>query len=297
MLTLLLTIFCLTQICSSSYDNITRALRSNRPCVKWGNTFDVSLTSENVIRSCTLPDSRPVCCSAVEKSDKVDNKRSSKPIGENMEYREDKFYGDECKLTKVYVSSPQELRDLQFSEHINSLSADHTDTIRLETLVNYTISEEIVRNSSLWLDRVKYHMSSEKSPEYNKNLDFEFLSRFEFTRTCGSKIEKWIEWIEPLTITARHPFAFGRCRNARPFFKPSTPRTDRSNVDYVLLQSGKNLIRQFDGSVTASKTRNHVPKHFMFDAGTSTFDSSLFWFLCGYSQVIRFSVFLIQLID
>jgi hypothetical protein len=279
------TIFYLIQICSSSHDNTTRALRSNRPCVKWGNTFDVSLSSNNVIRSCKLPDSRPVCCSAVETSEKVKNQHSYKPIGMNMEYHEQKSYDNECKLTKVYVSSPQELRDLQFSKYISTLSADHTDSIRLETLVNYTVSEEIIRNSSLWLDRIKYHMSSEKSPEYNKNIDFEFLSRFEYTRSCGSNIEKWIEWIEPITITARHPFSFGRCRNARPLFKSNTPRTDRSNVDYVLLQSGESLVRQFNGRRVKSNGNNFIPKHFMFDAGTSTFDSSLFWFLCGYAQV------------
>jgi hypothetical protein len=55
------------------------------------------------------------------------------------------------------------------------------------------------------------------------------------------------------------------------------------NLDYVLLQSGHSIPNY---EVTSS---GHVRKtqKVMFDVGTSRFDSSLFWFTCGYSQVFR----------
>ena len=33
------------------------------------------------------------------------------------------------------------------------------------------------------------------------------------------------------------------------------------------------------------KSKGEENSHFLLDAGTSTFDSSLAWFTCGYSQV------------
>ena len=80
--------------------------------------------------------------------------------------------------------------------------------------------------------------------------------------------------------------------------------TGRSDVDYVLLQSGAALYNQTHtymgkrvvynsvsgsvGSVSGSVGNGKKSKHYLFDAGTSTFDSSLFWFTCGYSQVCMY---------
>ena len=53
-------------------------------------------------------------------------------------------------------------------------------------------------------------------------------------------------------------------------------------TDYVLLQDSHSLTSyELTPFGTVRKTRN-----LLFDAGTSRFDSSLFWFTCGYSQVI-----------
>lgn len=68
------------------------------------------------------------------------------------------------------------------------------------------------------------------------------------TRKCagasGSNGEseslEWDEWIEPVNIAARHPFVFSRCRHTRHYFKIKFG-ADRSDVDYILLQSGKAL--------------------------------------------------------
>jgi hypothetical protein len=48
---------------------------------------------------------------------------------------------------------------------------------------------------------------------------------------------------EPLTLHARHPLSFSVCKFTKQYFHHSQ-RTGRSNVDYVLLQSGHNLERR-----------------------------------------------------
>lgn len=54
------------------------------------------------------------------------------------------------------------------------------------------------------------------------------------------------------------------------------------NVDYILLQSAKSLPHyELTPSETVRKT-----KKYLFDAGTSRFDSSLFWLTCAFSQVL-----------
>ena len=58
------------------------------------------------------------------------------------------------------------------------------------------------------------------------------------------------------------------------------PGAGRSDVDYVLLMSGKDLHRHKSGSIRNTRP----PKHFLLDAGTSTFDSSLYWFTWAFSQ-------------
>lgn len=304
-------------------------------CVKWGNTFDVPLTSKHVARPCKLPDGRAICCSAVTPPS---GDYFSKPIGNNYSpfsphsrrYRGeeegasssssssstgDRNTDDTCTLQKVYISSPQELRDLAMADHISTLSSDHTDPARFKALMDYVLHPETLSNSTKWLNRVSLHMGLEAVPrDLLTRDDYEYLSRFEVTRTCGGRVERWIEWIEPITIHARHPFSFGACRPVRPLLQSDTPRTGRSNVDYVLLQSGKALFDQSYSSATGRRLRygpssssstvttgtsststststatrrqrNQPVRHYMLDAGTSTFDSSLFWFTCAFAQV------------
>lgn len=285
------------------------------PCVKWGNTFDVSLESANVIRNCKLPDGRQICCAAVS------NTTATRGVGANyvppapVSNDNGKGY---CTVTKVYVSSPQELRELVEADRIDSIPGDKSSYMieaRSHALLKYVTSDEYIRNSTTWLERVRVRMSSpENLPE--TPVDREYLSRFEYTRTCSDRttvdvVTKWTEWIEPIGITARHPFGFGKCRPAAPYYNANgehnssgkaKPRVGRSDVDYVLLQSGAALHqhahshtgRRFrtskgggggGGGGSARNSYQPAPKHFMFDAGTSTFDSSLFWFTCAYSQV------------
>ena len=95
-----------------------------------------------------------------------------------------------------------------------------------------------------------------------------------------------------MNIAARHPFAFSRCKHTWQYFKgkPDTQRADRSDVDYVLLQSG---VALYNASLPFAKPQSQSSqrpiqrrsnKHYFLDAGTSTFDSSLFWFTCAFTQ-------------
>jgi hypothetical protein len=288
------------------------------PCVKWGNTFDVSLESSNVIRNCNLPDGRQICCAAISNSTATRGVGASYVPTQQTAGSTDngKSY---CTVTKVYISSPQELRELAEADRIDSIPGDkslYMIEARSHALLSYVTSDEYIRNSTIWLDRVKVHMSSAENIA-GTAADREFLSRFEFTRTCSDRatvdvVTKWTEWIEPIGITARHPFGFGKCRPAAPYYNANgehnksgktKPRVGRSDVDYVLLQSGAALHehthahtgrrfrsakysgKESRGSNNAGGGSQAQPKHYMFDAGTSTFDSSLFWFTCAYSQV------------
>ena len=69
----------------------------------------------------------------------------------------------------------------------------------------------------------------------------------------------------------------------------------RSNVDYVLLMSGQQLLDgQSAGNGKERRGGGRSPsgarqtRHIMLDAGTSTFDSSLYWFTCGFRCGVRF---------
>lgn len=295
---------------------------SSEPCVKWGNTFDVPLQSSNVKRDCQIPgNERPisVCCAAVANYSSINGISSSssnivtRGVGidfvpdaetkagqKKMRNKQGKVL---CEVKKEYFSSPLELHDLVVSQIITASSEVLEE--RLHTLMTYVTSDEFISNSTRWLNRVQEHMQSESTPPETAD-DRQFLSRFEFTRTCGTEVDKWTEWIEPITITARHPFAFATCLDPtrKPYSKYYTkgkPRVARSNVDYVLVQSGRNLYNQSfsngrrfrnvpqRGVGTSSSSVSGgggggAPKRFMFDAGTSTFDSSLVWFTCAYSQ-------------
>ena len=59
------------------------------------------------------------------------------------------------------------------------------------------------------------HMQSETIEQGNEE-DREYLSRFHVISKCGTSedssadVLEWDEWIEPINIAARHPFAFSR---------------------------------------------------------------------------------------
>jgi len=292
--------------------------RGSTDSVKWGSQFAVPLDGSNVELGCTSPGGKPVCCVATSEGAQV------RGVGYGME-DDANFTGiaantaaGTCTTEKKYFSSAHEMREITVAERIGKIGAAelaayndngqkdevdsgtrlplHVHTSRLNALLGYVTSPESVSNATTWLGRVKEHMKSELVPD-ETSADREFLSRFEFIETCDGKIaRKWTEWIEPLTVTARHPFGFGNCRPAHAKYSESkSPRKPRSDVDYVLLQSGKQLVKQEKSAARSGVGKGKVKgkgdllskrpmKHFMLDAGTSTFDSSLYWFTCAFSQ-------------
>jgi hypothetical protein len=185
-----------------------------------------------------------------------------------------------------------------------SLLPDEDD--RRNLFIKYLRNE--VDASNLWLERVRVHMHSEDVPTGNED-DVKYLSRFEATKTCtgdvmGRLSSKWTEWIEPLTIHTRHPFAHSGCSNRSKVGEVYTPedrkkmkfRTDIQGLDYIIIQSGSSLHEEtqlrrhnhtrFEAHRNRHQRESHMMTHnYMIDAGTSTFESSLRWFLCAYMQV------------
>jgi hypothetical protein len=103
--------------------------------------------------------------------------------------------------------------------------------------------------------------------------------------------KNWRNWIEPLTLHSRHPFAYKRCRHYSPIYKQlkaayrdfpaNATNPGMNNIDYILLQSGEEVAKE----VSLTRDTNVAQaKHLLLDIGTSTFDSSVWWFACAYSQ-------------
>ena len=165
-----------------------------KDCVKWGGQFDVPLRSKNVNRDCKLPDGRAVCCAATPDG----NEFSSRGVGYSYDppypiKREPK--GTTCTISRTYTSSPQELRELQMSHDLQTI----TDPAkRLDMLMKYVTSDSMMNNATRWLARVSAHMKSEHGPSSLTKDDYEYLSRWTVSKTCsnGGKTQ-WIEWIEP----------------------------------------------------------------------------------------------------
>ena len=220
-------------------------------CIKWGSKFDVPLRSKNVRKDCSLPDGRPMCCAAVLSNSSYveDGGKLSRGIGYSYQpssISDPRILNEKitCNVQKSYTSSAQEERDLLMSIQLEEISDPDE---RLDSLLKHVTSDEMMMNSTKWLTRISMHMQSADTLVSN-DVDKEFLSRFHVIRSCfnADQIEinslrlEWDEWIEPINIAARHPFAFGRCKKARRHFK-GLVTVDRSQVDYVLLQSGKAL--------------------------------------------------------
>ena len=154
-------------------------------------------------------------------------------------------------------------------------------------------------------------MQSETVPHVSAS-DAELLSKFIVTRTCypsnnysssssiypvldGSMKSagvsdwgsihtniSWEEWIEPLSVHARHPFSYNGKFKAMPADIPVEEYVDLESADHVLLQSAAALYNNTIPNY--GQQSGEVARHFLFDAGVSHFRTALQWFTCGYSQ-------------
>jgi len=299
-------------------------VQKNAAGVKFGKTFD-GLTASTVLFGCRTPNTNlPICCEAVSNG----TNENSRGVGLQLD-----GYGfgvggggggggggqqqqqAKCTIEKQYISSPQELRELSQAIAIySSVDSDWDEAKTLRQFVEYTSRPDSIANATKWLERVRVHMQSGEIPEATAD-DYEYLSRFHVTKKCAHSVTSWDEWIEPITMHARHPFSMSSCH---PYQKELSALNRRmanvsvTSVDYVLLQSGRALANAAshggqqhtysntnpntnkksggqsqgsDVSAPAAAIAGHRPsKHILLDAGASTFVSSEFYFTCGYSQ-------------
>ena len=157
---------------------------SQAPCAKWGNTFDVSLESSNIIRNCKLPDGRQICCAAVS------NNTVTRGVGESYQppsrpnFENAGKLRSTCTVKKVYFSSPQELRELAEADRIDSIPGDkslYMIEARSHALLKYVTTDDYIRNSTIWLNRVKHHMSNPTTSQGNAADFGESRYGFEFS--------------------------------------------------------------------------------------------------------------------
>lgn len=252
--------------------------------VEWGKSFDGLVQTENIKFDCTF-NGYPTCCALLQPTI---NAKISKESNNRNERSSDPAVGA-CIVTKKYHPSPYEQAHLTKAYKLDQITNFKK---RRKSLVAFINSD--VDASNIWLDRVREHMTSAHEPTASKE-DFYYLSRFEVTKICTGKYaslsKKWIEWIEPLTVHARHPFSMQLCK---PDVYSETSKLKMKfnssivGMDYVLLKSGNDLRRASSlsnrhfGDTFNARTSH---RNFLFDAGTSTFESSLLWFLCAYLQV------------
>ena len=253
--------------------------------IQWGKTFQ-SIESNIIIRECEVY-GHPVCCSLVANV----NDSNSNLYERNIEYvklgysQHSQHDRKHCPHTREYIPSQYEL------EHINKAKefSDIEDVnVRYYKILDYAFSPEQVEHSRNWLKRVNAHMNSSIDAPYHEHDEI-YLSRFIDTHVCHNKTFVRTEWIEPLTVHSRHPFAWchsqciyprrkGYCNNLTTFEK----ETHIVNSDYIIVasSSANNNTEVINDKPHQSK----YDKKFLFDAGSSTFNSGLFWFLCVYAQ-------------
>lgn len=257
-----------------------------RELFEWGKMFDGLAPSANVKYDCTY-NGHPICCGLVNDT-----------VVEHETTKGEITHKSLCKITKVYEPSPYETLHFEMAANLSRIS-DFGE--RTKKLVEYIRGD--IDASNVWLERVQVHMQSEVVPEGVKE-DMEHMSRFIVTKSCKGGASHsnttWMEWIEPLTIHARNPFSLRVCDGVytEDHLKKQKYHVEKQNMDHVLIHSGTSLHEETSVTRHAhSKFEAHrnqqaahrdahvVTRNYFFDAGTSTFDSSMKWFLCAYLQV------------
>ena len=243
----------------------------------YGKTFPYALHSLNLVnRSCTLNTGFPVCCGIF----------APQP-------RQHHSHDLDCVYTKIYLPSTYENYQFDLAQFFDDAIVD--DEARFHAVTDYLVSSANINDSVIWTervaDRMKYPLKYAASL-IGDDIDTKYLSRFNVTRECfnGPKVS-WTEWIEPLSIHARHPFSLYdyRCIDAttkkkvldHPLYLDHIQGVDNiMSTDHILLSHHTTASRVFNGKMSGSPHG----RSYLFDAGTSTFQSSLWWFTCMYLQ-------------
>lgn len=208
--------------------NFSDIPRSLRGCVQWGGTFD-GVQTKNIVMDCTY-NGYPICCNATVDSTLINVDPERLPTSLSSHHHAHGSSGghasSSCTIKREYIASPYELRHYNVSVAINKHSDEE---FRRKAYMEFLFSKEEIKANFKWLERIRIRGSSEFVPEATED-DYEYLSRFKMTKTCphytgssslnasGAAVKPitttttvWYEWIEPLTIHARHPFSMGLC--------------------------------------------------------------------------------------
>ena len=303
----------LIAICATLLLSRSRKAKTEVKPIYWGGTFGGRTPLSNNVKYDCSHNGHPTCCALLDDDSSsqasLHNQNSTTSSSRSLlkgskalkafhpfEKQHEKQQHDKhemCTTKKLYIPSPYESAHFAKAEELHGIKDEKN---RTRALIAY-IQEEIP-SSIAWLARVREHMSSEQVPATTEE-DLQYLSRFQITRTCKGQSKTWVEWIEPLTVHARHPFGFDQCSDISVYTKEQMHHfgfVDMVSLDYMIVQSGQSLHE-----ATSLTTHNHskplrvgnkaghkgehATSSFLFDAGTSTFDSSLVWFLCAYLQV------------
>lgn len=249
--------------------------------VSWGRSFGTVQTTNLVDNNrCRLNTGLPVCCAIWNESEPRSAYRfGGRSVG--------------CVTERVYVPSAFEVLQLEKAQFFDNI----TDfRLRKQTVIEYITSERDLNDSYSWMTGVKRHMRSPSTSLFTEEelrLDEHYLSYFRVTQKCPHHaLHTWIEWIEPLTIHARNPFSLLGCVKIKsanlakryplfaPFIQAATILNGIYNTDHILLHP---MAEKMHRGNHKSNSRGQG-KNYFFDAGTSSFESSMWWFTCMYNQ-------------
>ena len=280
---------------SSSSSNVIRRLGDQ---IQWGETFQP--VESNLIRRECVTHGYPVCCALVSNTTTTTTTTATAAANPNVNLYErnfEKVNNDNknninhydhrnCPRTREYIPSSYELEHINKAKEFNTIE---NDDARYNAILDYAFSYEQVEHSRNWLKRVEAHMNSSSDPPFSIH-DERYLSRFVETYNCKHVNKTFVrtEWIEPLTIHSRHPFAWchSQCPVRRKGYCANLTSDENSthivNSDYVIVASSSANNSEIKDDLKPHQS-NYDKKYF-FDAGTSTFNSGLVWFLCAYAQ-------------
>lgn len=257
--------------------NIVERTNSRKLGIKWGANFG-SVQSLNIPYNCDY-NGQKTCCNIIQQSRHNAGNESVNLMGRGSHH-------NRCSVERTYISSPYEIRHFEMAKTLSTIT-DFEE--RRSLLVHFVTSQEEVDSSNIWLKRVQLRMANTLLDQGDAtDEDYMYLSRFKVTTYCHDSKRNNItsnEWIEPITVHGRHPFSVSGCGNVDVndlFLKRMnySGAIDIMSVDYILTQSATSFKK---GINSGQVTDNHVKK-FLLDAGTSTFQSSLTWLTCAYSQ-------------
>lgn len=151
---------------------------------------------------------------------------------------------EKCTLHKEYFPSPYETKHLEMAKSWMGLDEDESRKRVMQALIDDI--PHVIR----WLERVKVHMEDmnvydfSSASNHNKEQDAvsmlhpddkQYMSFFKFTRTCGNKVHSWLEFIEPITIHARHPLSKFLCIYASSTCSPYMHRYTHIHQHYSFI--------------------------------------------------------------